>query len=131
MRISRPATSTSISSLGFAISSPGVGLGRGPARTREDVVERLQRLVVELDLGRTQRRALELFERARPDDRRGHTVLAEQPGERDGGRFLTELGAERFPTLELRSGALVPRLDVLAPRGVAHTRAHAAEQPAG
>src|SRR5438067_5458547 len=79
---------------------PGVGLGRGAARTGKDLVEPLERVVVEGDLERAQT-AVELLERARPDDRRGDGRLREQPGDGDVGGLLAEVGAQLLPGLEL------------------------------
>src|SRR4051812_8575623 len=67
-RVVYSASKRSISSLlGFAVRLPGVRFRRRSARPGKDPVERLQRVGVELQLHRAQRRALELFERARPD----------------------------------------------------------------
>src|SRR5207253_766474 len=57
------------------LRSPCVRGGGGAARAGKDLIERLQRVRVELQLDRAQRRALELLERARAHDRRGHTLL--------------------------------------------------------
>ena len=40
-------------------------------------------------------RACELIQRARTDDGCGHDGIGEEPGERDVGRFLTQLVAQR------------------------------------
>ena len=53
-------------------------------RAGQDLVEPVQRLVVEVDLERAQR-LLELLDGARADDRRGHARLVQQPGQGDVG----------------------------------------------
>src|ERR1700712_5990 len=72
---------------------PGVVLGGGLV-AGEDVVELGQRGFVEFDLEGTFCR-IQLFHSARPDDRRGHGRLVQQPGQRDVARleptFLGEI----------------------------------------
>src|ERR1700730_9403084 len=118
-RVVYSASKRSITTPCSAARLPGVRFGRRSARAREDLVERLQRVLVELQLDRAQRRALELFERPRADDRCRHAGLMQKPCERHGRRFLSQLRAQLLPPFELRPHPLVARLNVLAARGVA------------
>src|SRR3954452_2188579 len=72
--------------------SPGVRLGRRATWPGEDLVEAGQRLVVQVDLEGTQR-AVQLLDRARPDDRGGDDRLVQQPGDPDVCGVLAELVA--------------------------------------
>src|SRR5829696_40579 len=111
-------------------ASPCVRLRRRAAGAREDLVETLHRVGIELDLECTHR-AVDLLDRAWADDGRGDDRVGEEPRERNVGRRVTELGAELLPLLELRAHGLDAILDVL----VAATTTggavgeHAAEQP--
>src|SRR5690242_11186621 len=99
--------------------SPRVGLGRLAAGPGPDLVEPIGLLVAQLDLERAQA-AGQLLERARPDDRRGHHRVAQQPGQRYVGRLLAQLAAERLVGLQLVSVLLDALLRLLtrAPPGV-------------
>src|SRR5215468_5813770 len=89
---------------GCACLLPGVVL-RGWLVAGEDAVEASQRLVIEL-----QRYSalciLELPGGARSDDRPGHPVLVQQPGERDAARLFADLIAQVFVRLDLLAAVL-------------------------
>src|SRR3954447_9148076 len=111
--------------------SPGVRLGRRATRSREDLVEPGQRLLVEVDLQRTQR-PVELLDGPRTDDRGGHRWLVEQPCQADVRGMFPEVLAERLIRLDgLPVG--VERLlgaSLLATNGILALAQDAAEQAA-
>jgi ribosome biogenesis GTPase len=81
--------------------SPGVRLGRRPARAGEDLVQPLQHAAVQRDLEGVQG-PVELAQRTGPHDRRGDRGLMQQPGQAHLGRILADLGAQRLVRLDLR-----------------------------
>src|SRR5262245_56776302 len=82
--------------------SPGVGLGRGAARAREDLIELRSDGLVELDLDRA-KRAFELFLRTWANDRRRHRGVVQHPGARDIRGLLTQGLAELLVAFEPRA----------------------------
>src|SRR5262249_37737695 len=78
---------------------PGVRLGRGPTRAGEDLVELAEHVGGQLD-PEPAHRPEQLLLRPRPDDRRGHGGLVEQPRERHVRRAVPELLADRLPLVE-------------------------------
>ena len=96
---------------------PGVCLGSGAARAREDLVELREDVVAQPDLERAHRR-VQLVGRSRSDDRRRDARLRQQPCERDVGRAFAEVGTDRLPALELTALLQDLALQVLAGRGV-------------
>ena len=85
----------------------------------------------ERDVEGAQRGAVELGHRAGADDRARDAVLREEPRQGDGGRLLTEVGAQLLPLLQLRAQLVdaLQRLRRLAARAVGVAE-HTAEQPA-
>src|ERR1700722_17241884 len=79
---------------------PSVGFGGCAARAGENLVQPTEGLLVERDLQGPQRPG-QLVQRPGPDDRGGHRGLVQQPGQRDPGRVLAEVGAERLVGLDL------------------------------
>src|SRR5581483_12062901 len=111
-------------------SLPGVRLGRLAAGAREDRVELPELLVIQLDLERAQA-AVQLLDRARPDDRGGDNRVVQQPGQRDIGGLLAQLAAEALVGFQLGAILLDILLRLLArsPAGVGLLE-RAAQQPA-
>src|SRR5919204_3470064 len=93
--------------------SPRVRLGGGAAGTRPDLVQAVQRLVVQVDVEGAQR-LLELLHGAWPHDRRGYRRLPQQPRQRHLRRPLAQLVAERLVLLDLVAVLLEPPADLLA-----------------
>src|SRR5215218_7828075 len=88
-------------------ASPRVRLrGRAP-RAGPDLVEPVQGLLAELDLQGPQR-LLQLLQGPGPDDRPGHALLVEQPGQGHVRGPLAQLVAERLVLLDLGAVLLQP-----------------------
>src|ERR1700727_2956584 len=91
-----PNTSNATTSMSTApprpVRLPGVVL-RGGFEPGEDVVKLLEGVLAQRQGDRVQR-VVQLLHGPRPDDRRRHTVLVQQPGQRHVGRLFTELVAQ-------------------------------------
>src|SRR6185436_10674466 len=127
----RSTQSRPVAEARFSTVSPGVRLRRLAARPGEDLLETRQSIGGQLQVERTCAPG-ELVHRARPDDRRRHGRVVEEPGEPDVGRVGAELAAKRLVRLELRAALLDALLDALARAApLARLPEGAAEEPPG
>ena len=98
-------------------------------RAREDLVESSSVSGSEVELERAER-ALELLDRARPDDRCRHGRLVEQPRQRDVGGLARRGRGRAPPTARACRGALDESASLGAPPALGHLLQSAAEQSA-
>ena len=107
---------------------PSIRPRRFAARAWENLIDALQRRLVQLHLDRTQR-AFELLHRTHADNRRRYSRLRQQPCERYRILALPKLVAQRAELFKLRS-VLLQALRIAAPLAAAAMAGVACEQTA-